>query len=414
MRILICPLGNPGFLYSALAIGQELRGRGHLVVVLCQPSAMPIAAAAGLIAVNAEEYGSARSFSIGSWHWIDEGATQYAIVRAAARDLGADAVLTSILCHGTLIAAERLGLPAAVLGLTAWLWPYREGGSGAYRDYLLKDTRRTYDQVRDQAGLPPRRDRHAERPLLGAAFLHRGHPEFEHPGARLPDEVAYVGPCAWEPAADPAETEPIIERLREVGKPVVYVHLGRTFGGRTLWPRLNAAFTGGPFQAVVERGRSGQPEPAPGADVLVVRKPWMDPLVQQAEVVLCNATSTPVLAALRHGLPLVVVPNGSEQPVVAEACRRAGAALRIAPQTGDGPADTDDPMAPALASARHDPALARNARRLGTLLRTSGGVAHAADIVTTLTSATGPDAVTAVTNGTVTPRTPSRTSRTAP
>jgi UDP:flavonoid glycosyltransferase YjiC (YdhE family) len=85
-------------------------------------------------------------------------------------------------------------------------------------------------------------------------------------------------------------------------------------------------FTGGRFQAIVERGRSEAPEPAAGADLLVVRKPWLSPLVERAGLVLTNATSAPVLGALRAGRALVVAPNGSEQPVLARACVRSGTA----------------------------------------------------------------------------------------
>lgn len=100
-------------------------------------------------------------------------------------------------------------------------------------------------------------------------------------------------------------------------KPLAYVHLGRTFGGTSLWPRLNAAFTAGTHRGVVELGRSGAPEAAAGADLIVGRRPWMSPLVDRADLVLTNATSAPVLAALLHGKPLLVAPNGSEQQVLA-------------------------------------------------------------------------------------------------
>ncbi|WP_433431127.1 glycosyltransferase [Nonomuraea sp. CA-141351] len=386
MRVLLCPLSNPGYLYSTLAIGRELRARGHLVAVLCSPGAVATVTLAGLLALNVEEYGPPLVLSVGSWHWVAEGPAQYTAVMDAARDLGADVLLTSILCHGALLAAERLDIPAVVLGLSAWLWPYRGGGPGegdtAERDWRIREVRALYDEIRSRTGLAPRRDRHPEQPLLGSAFLLRGHPALEPPGAELPKEAVHVGPCAWEPPPDPGSVALIEQETRRIGKPVVYVHLGRTFGGDSMWPRLNAAFTRSPFQAVVERGRSGDPDPAPAGDLLVVRKPWMDPLIALASLVLTNATSAPVLAALRHGRPLVVAPNGSEQPVLAAACRRAGVAVRFP----DHPGQAVEVLSDALA----DPELARHARGLGSRLRALAGARAAAQIVLAQCSSPSP------------------------
>ena len=48
MKVLLCPLSEPGYLYPALAIGRELRRGGDTVEVLGSPAASPAAAAAGL------------------------------------------------------------------------------------------------------------------------------------------------------------------------------------------------------------------------------------------------------------------------------------------------------------------------------------------------------------------------------
>jgi UDP:flavonoid glycosyltransferase YjiC (YdhE family) len=218
-----------------------------------------------------------------------------------------------------------------------------------------------YTQAREQAGLPARRGPLTQRALIGSGLLLRGHPELEYPGGVLPPGVHRVGPCLWEPPADPTEIAEIDSTLDRVGKPVVYAHLGRTFGGDSLWPRLNAAFTSGRFQAVVELGRSGAPQHCAGANVLVVRKPWMGPLIERSELVLTNATSAPVLAGLSRGRPLVVAPAGSEQPLLAQACLRAGVAARF-------PRDPGDDCAAVLDAARADPALRSKAGDLAAKL----------------------------------------------
>lgn len=372
MKVLLCPLNDPGYLYPALAAGRELRRRAHTVHVLAGPRAAPAVAEAGLEAAALTD---ATALSVG--HWTVRGPEQYTVVAEAVRRLRPDVLVTSVLCHGALVAAEAAGLPVVVLGLTAHLWPYRSGpmspADAHDRAWRLRETLKHYAAVREAAGLGPRHDRFPDTPLLGTAFLLRGHPALERPGLELPPAVRHVGPCWWEPAPSTAPPEPLPD-----AKPLAYVHLGRTFGGASLWPRLNAAFTSGTHRAVVELGRSGAPEAAPDADLTVGRRPWMGPLVDRADLVLTNATSAPVLAALLHGKPLLVAPNGSEQQVLAAACLRAGVARRL-PEPG-APAEA---LRAAITDAAHDPELRSRAEEIGALLADTKSETRAADAVET-------------------------------
>jgi UDP:flavonoid glycosyltransferase YjiC (YdhE family) len=377
MKILLCPLSDGGYLYPAIAAGRELRRRGHGVSVLARLSAAPIVAGAGLPHAVAEEHGGHRAFAAARWG--EMGLAQYQATLAGARQARADLLVTSVLCHGALVAAEVLDIPVVVIGFSAYLWDYQSGGAGEpqegrSRDNRTRETLRLYASVREQAGLGGRSAPWQHDPLLGTALLLRGDPAFEYPGARLPARAHHVGPLAWEPPADRAEVEEIRERLARTGKPVVYAHLGRFFGGASHWPELNAAFTRGPFQAVVEQGRSTSPQPAPGADIVLVRKPWMGPLIEQAGLVLTSGTSAPVLSALLRGRPLAVRPNGSEQPVLAGACVRMGVAVRMPGAPG---AD----HAAVLASAWQDQDLRERARAAGARLAAADSAARAADII---------------------------------
>ncbi|MET9540569.1 glycosyltransferase [Streptomyces sp. NPDC006553] len=379
MKILLCPLSDGGYLYPALAAGRELRRRGHHVSVLARSSAGPFVAEAGLPCAVAEDFGGHRAFSA-TW-WGKTGAAQYRAIQRAARAAQADLLVTSVLCNGALLAAEALDIPVVVVGLSVHLWDYRSGGGGEphlgrTRESRTRDSLDLHAATREEVGLAGRASRWGDDPLLGDALLLRGDPALEHPGAELPERVAYAGPLVWEPAPDHGEWEAVEECLERTGrgKPVVYVHLGRFFGGRTLWPRLNEAFTGGPFRAVVEQGRSTDPAPAPEADILLVRKPWMGPLVDAADLVLANGTSAPVLSALLRGRPLVLSPNGSEQPLLTGACVRAGVAVR-------DPKTPSVDLSALLESVSRDVGLRTRARALGDRLAAVDGAARAADIV---------------------------------
>ncbi|MFE7189411.1 glycosyltransferase [Kitasatospora sp. NPDC057541] len=382
MNILLCPLSDGGYLYPALAAGRELQRRGHRVSVLGRAAAAPFAAEAGLPFAAAEEFGGERAFDAARWGVTGLG--QYRATVRAARQVHADLLVTSVLCNGALLAAEALDLPVVVIGLSIHLWTYRSGGAGEpqygrTRENRTRETLALYTATREQAGLagrPARRTALDDSPLLGDALLLRGLPELEHPGAELPPRVHHVGPLAWEPAADPAELAGLDDALARTGKPLVYVHLGRFFGGGSPWPRLNATFTGGRYQAVVEQGRTGDPRPAPGADVLLVRKPWLGPLVDRAGLVLTAGTSAPVLGALLRGRPLGVTPNGSEQPVLAGALLREGAAVHLPRAPRPDPAGLLD-------AAWQDRSLRARARSLGHRLAEAetGSARRAAELV---------------------------------
>ncbi|MCX4986466.1 glycosyltransferase [Streptomyces sp. NBC_00572] len=379
MKILLCPLSDGGYLYPAIAAGRELRRRGHHVSVLARSSAAPVVAEAGLPCAAAEDFGGRRAFSA-TW-WGKTGAAQYRAILRAARAAQADLLVTSVLCNGALLAAEVLDVPVVVVGLSVHLWDYRSGGNGEphlgrTRESRTRDSRALHAATREEVGLAGRASRWEDDPLLGDALLLRGDPALEHPGAELPERVRYVGPLPWEPAPGQGELDAVGDHLERkgTGKPVVYVHLGRFFGGRTLWPRLNEAFTGGPFQAVVEQGRSTDPAPAPEADILLVRKPWMGPLVDAADLVLANGTSAPVLSALLRGRPLALSPNGSEQPLLTGACVRAGVAVR-------DPKTPSVDLSALLESVSRDAGLRTRARALGDRLAAVDGAARAADLI---------------------------------
>ncbi|MFF0292762.1 glycosyltransferase [Kitasatospora sp. NPDC004614] len=377
MRVLLCPLSDPGFLYPVVAVGVELRNRGHDVTMIGRPAAADVASSARLDFLSSADYGATRSFNAA--HWYQEGAEQYTAVRCAGKESRPDVLITSILCHGALLAAESLNIPVIVMGLAAYLWPYTAGGDAEpqlhdTREWRLKETFRHYSELRSELGLGPIRTGDLQSPLIGDQLLLRGHADLELPGAILPERVRNVGPCWWEPPPSQVDMEAVNRFLDSSDKPLLYVHLGRTFGRKGASPDIARFFSNSPFRVAIEVGRNDPVAVADfeGRDLLLVRKPWMTPIVKHADLVVSNATTSPVLCALLHKRPQLVSPVGGEQPVLAKACVRAGVAA---------PLPTDSTPVSALEKALADSVMRSRVEALSAELCDIKSAAVAADIV---------------------------------
>ncbi|MGW7291739.1 glycosyltransferase [Streptomyces xiamenensis] len=370
MKVLLCPLSDPGFLYPVISVGLDLKSRGHDVLLIGEKTATPAAMASGLAYKDVSDE-TAGAFSARRWFRTQQ--EQYRKVLQAAKEHRPDVIVTSALCHGSLLAAERLQVPIVVIGLSNHLWPYKEGSKSepeteARRHWRLSESIRFYNLLRSAEELSEASEKEAEKTLRGTLFLLRGDPRLEYPDAELPDNVHHVGPCFWEPPPHSIEVRQVIE---DSAKPLIYVHLGRVFQGKDFWPQLNSIFTSSPFRAIVELGRSGKPQNDSKADIKVVRLPWMSPILRRAQLVITSATSAPVLGALLHDLPLVVAPAGSEQPVLAASCVRAGVGTYL-----------PDTVAPEwLAEVISDSKLMESAREVGISLRATRGAAIAATYI---------------------------------
>jgi UDP:flavonoid glycosyltransferase YjiC (YdhE family) len=304
-KVLLCPLASPGFAFAAIAVGRELRARGHEVALTTSPWLVPLVRGEGIPAVADDDGGH---FETSRWHDPAAIVGQARAVERALEAFAADVLVTTALALGPLIAAERAGLPVAVIGL---MTPLLASGSRTRRVELQA----ALDRGRAAAGLPPVAiDR-----LLGDCHLTRGIPE-------LVDGPHPVGACAWEPRT-PEVVSGWLAAARADGRRVLLVHEARGFGAPGFLAALWAAL---PADMVVAASTSRMDRPLVAPDGALV-----GPIVphgaiaQQAVAVVCSGTTAVALAALEHGVPLVVVPAGGEQPDVARLVERAGLGVTV-------------------------------------------------------------------------------------
>ncbi|AHH97716.1 glycosyltransferase [Kutzneria albida] len=211
---------------------------------------------------------------------------------------------------GSVIAAERLGLPYARVEVTA---------SGAFcRTELLVEP---LNELRAVHGLPPDPElRMLHRNLVLAPFP----PSFRHPAHPAPSTVHAVRP---ELAVDEgAAAPPWLVGLPD--QPTVYFTLGTIFNLECgdLYERVLAGLAELPVNVIATVGSGFDPAelgPQP-PNVRVERYVPQGLVLPRCDAVVSHGGSGSVIGALAHGLPMVLVPMGADQPHNADRCADLG------------------------------------------------------------------------------------------
>jgi UDP:flavonoid glycosyltransferase YjiC (YdhE family) len=388
MRFLFCPLEGPGFIAPAIAVARALAARGHAITFLSAAGSESMLAAAGLSALPARER-RISPFAVASWAVPEAIVAQALNTRIAAINWRPDVIVTSQLTLGPLLAREQLEIPVAVIGLAAYLWPL--GGEVPAVDacgddevrWRGADMWRIYNQARRSCGLGPIGGARFERfPLQGDLFLVQSVPELEPDVAALPSAVRCVGSLAWDPPRDPEVDAWLTARGSRSALPIVYAQPGRAFGGSDFFEPLLAALAVRDVDLVADIGRRELAvEQSPPGSLCKGRLP-VHQVMPHAAAAIGNGHTTTVLAALAHGVPLVLFPNGSGTDDIAARCAAAQAAVTVPPRNV-----TPRTVGEALDRALHDPILRRGADRLREALARTDGPARACDALVALGSA---------------------------
>lgn len=147
---------------------------------------------------------------------------------------------------------------------------------------------------------------------------------FEYPRSDWPAKVRLVGPGLWEP---PADAPAWLDDLRQ---PLVLVTCSTLFqDDRRLAEVACEALAGEPYDVVVTTADVDPTGLRAAANVRVERFLPHAPLLEQAACVVCHAGMGITQKALAHGVSVVAVPFGRDQPEVARRVEVAGAGVRL-------------------------------------------------------------------------------------
>jgi len=365
--------GGSGHFEPLVPIARTAEVAGHVVAFACKPAMIAMVEGAGFPAFAVEanaggiteripllEVSAEREDRVLRDHFAGRLARERAVaIGTLCGEWQPDLVVCDEADFGAMVIAERLGLPyASVLVIAA--------GSFVRHELVAEPLH----ALRAAHGLPPDPDlAMLSRYLVLSPFP----PSYRDPRFPLPATTHTIRPAALDPAADPA-LPPWVARLR--GAPIVYFTLGTEFNMESgnLFERVLAGLRDLPISLVVTVGRQIAPEelgPQP-ANVHIARYIPQSTLLPHCSLVVSHAGSGSVIGALAHGLPMVLLPMGADQPHNAARCAELGVARVL-----DAVATTPETAREAVATVLADPTYRRAAERLRDEIAALPGPEHA-------------------------------------
>ncbi len=388
----------PGRLYPLVATLLELADRGHHVAVRCGIDDVERLRSLGLDArslrseierFEPDDWRARTRFgalSKGLGQFGERAPFQLRDLEQAIEAERPDVLFVDEGAWGAAAAAERSGLPWAFSIVSPVPLPSRDAPPfglglaprhdrlGRLRDRLAKPlTLGTLERViakhmnplRAEIGLPPIKKIEDVYLAASVVLAYTAEP-FEYPRSDWPAKLKLVGPGLWEPPAEPPAW------LDELRQPLVLVTCSTLFqNDRRLVEVVCSAFAGEPFDVVVTTADvdpSGLDAPT---NVHIERFVPHSPVLERAACVVCHAGMGITQKALAHGVPVVAVPFGRDQPEVARRVEVAGAGVRLPARRL-----TPDRL---RAAVRRAIGLRAGAERIAAAFAAAGGAVAAAD-----------------------------------
>ncbi len=377
MRFLFTFAGGGGHFDPLGPIARAAEHAGHAVACGCQPGMMPVVQAAGFAAFDTGGDtlgGPERRPLLELDPEREDEALREGFARRTAGDRAGrilslcavwkpDVIVCDEVDFGAVVAAERFGVPHATASVIA---------AGSFvRPELVAGP---LNELRAEFGLPPDPGMRMLSRYLVLAPLP---PSYRDPAFPLPATGHPIRPVISDPAV--AAVPPPWEAVRP-GAPTVYFTLGTIFNLESgdLFDRVIAGLAQLPVNLVVTVGRDIDPaEFGPQPEHVHIQRYLPQPLVlPHCQLVVSHGGSGSVIGALAHGVPMVLIPMGADQPHNAARCRQLGVARVL-----DAIRLTPDTARDAASAVLVDPSYRRAAERLRDEAAALPGPAHAVDLL---------------------------------
>ena len=346
----------PGRLYPLVPTLEALSRRGHHVRIRCGVGEAELLSSLGLQAeplvrqiehFEPDDWRARTRFgalSSGLRQFASRARYQIPDLERALEAERPDVLLIDEGAWGAAAVAERSGLPWVFSIVSPVPLPSRDAPPfglglaprhdrlGRVRDRLARRfalgalermIASRLNPLRAELGLPPVRTLNDVFLAASQVLVYTAEP-FEYPRSDWPAKLRLVGPGLWEPPAEP----PVW--LDELTMPLVLVTCSTLFqNDRRLAEAACAAFAGGPFDVVVTTADVDPAGIEAPPNVRLERFAPHAPLLERAVCVVCHAGMGITQKALAHGVPVVAIPFGRDQPEVARRVEVARAGVRL-------------------------------------------------------------------------------------
>lgn len=369
-RYLFVTCDAGGNLQPELALAARLRARGHDVRFLAHRSQQAAIEGAGFgfrPYRTAPEWDWNRPETAPLRDWELRPLQEFAALRdevlfgpasAFAADVldeldagPVDALVVDSFLFGAMAAAERAGLPSAVLWHTAFsrsdcdtppdaagLRPAK-GWPGKLRDRAIKSLESrlwnkglpALNEARDAIGLRPLNSVHEQLDHMDRVLVmtSRSFDFTVPPGGRFPGNVRYVGP---QLELGPSSPQP----RNDTELPLVLVSASTSYQGQEQFlDRVISALGSLPVRAMVTTGHAVTVDGPTPANVEIATWVPHSTVLPTASAVVTHGGHGTVLTSLAHGVPVVCLPMGRDQPDIAARVVHSGAGVRLSPKTSE-------------------------------------------------------------------------------
>ena len=331
-RVLLSCSPGIGHFYPLLPIGRALRLQGHAVAVMTSASMAEVVAHEGFDLLPA---GPGIAELIPSALEVHpELAAEMHTMRAAIplfADVRVQLTLTEALVAGAwrpdVVISEHADfvgpLLAAVVGALPVTLGFGPGHPAEWLDLAADAVAPHYVAE----GLLPR----PRGGLYEGVYLDSCPPSLQAPRFPRPARSRPIRPEAYR--APGGMTAPTPDFGDRVDKPLVLVTMGTIFGKAEVFSAALAALADMDVNVLVTVGPLLDPSTisADPRRVRVTRFVPMDLVLDQCDVVVAHGGAGTVLAALARGVPLVLLPQATDQFINAERAVAAGAGVSIEP-----------------------------------------------------------------------------------
>ena len=371
MRILFTFAGGSGHLDPLIPIARAAQARRHGLAFVGEPAMTQAVEAAGFTAFAAgpNTSGTQRRPLLKLDAQREDHALRDAYAGRIARGRAAgilercaewqpDLLVCDEIDFGGMVAAEHLGLPYATVLVIA-------AGSFVRKELVAEPL----NALRAEYGLPA----DPGLAMLGRYLvLSPFPPSYRDPAFALPATANAIRPAVLgsAPTAEPPWS------FAWPGAPVVYFTLGTVFNMESgdLFSRVLAGLRALPINVVATVGRHIDPAEfgTQPANVRIERYIPQALVLPHCQLVVSHGGSGSVAGALAHGLPLVLIPMGADQPLNAARCVELGLGRALDPLVA-----TPEAVREAVADVLAGPSYRQAAGRLRDEIAALPGPEHA-------------------------------------